>query len=83
LIKKNKRFEELSPNDVHGRILKHDLVDKEILHRKKMRELEAKMNNMKVKDVALQANKSSKPSTSSKAPKSRSRKVEVESSSSE
>ena len=65
LIREKKRFEEFSPNDVLGRILIHELMDKEIQHRKRIGELEAKMNNFKVKDVALQANKSSKASTSS------------------
>jgi hypothetical protein len=66
LIREKKRFEEFSPNDVLGRILTHELMDNEIQHRTKIGELEAKMSNLKVKDVALQANKSSKHSTSSK-----------------
>jgi hypothetical protein len=54
-----------------------------------MGELEAKLNNLKVKEVALHSNKSSKPttsskhSTSSKPSKSKSKKVEVESSTSD
>jgi hypothetical protein len=89
LIRENKRFKEFSPNDVLGRILTHDLMDKEIQHRKKIGELEAKLNNLKVKEVALHSNKSSKPTTSSKnstpskPSKSKSKKVEVESSTSE
>jgi hypothetical protein len=61
-------------------------MDKEIQHRKKFGELEAKFNNLKVKEVALHSHKSSKPSTSSKnstpskPSKSKSKKVEVESS---
>jgi hypothetical protein len=66
LIREKKRFEEFSPNDVLGRILTHELMDKEIQHRKKIGELEAKLNNLKVKEVALHSNKSSKPTTSSK-----------------
>jgi hypothetical protein len=79
LIREKKTFEEFSPNDVLRRILTHELMDREIHHRKKIGELEAKLNNLKVKDVALHANKSSKPSTSSKPSKSKSKKVEVES----
>jgi hypothetical protein len=83
LIREKKRFEEFSPNDVLRRILTHELMDKEIQHRKKIGELEAKLNNLKVKDVSLHANKSSKPtssskhSTSSKSSKSKSKKIEV------
>jgi hypothetical protein len=89
LIREKKRFEEFSPNDVLGRILTHELMDKEIQHRKKISELEAKLNNLKVKEVALHSNKSSKPTTSSKhstppkPSKSKSKKVEVESSTSD
>jgi hypothetical protein len=89
LIREKKRFEEFSPNDVLGRILTHELMDKEIKHRKKIGELEAKLNNLKVKEVALHSNKTSKPttsskhSTSSKPTKSKSKKVEVESSTSD
>jgi hypothetical protein len=89
LIREKKRFEEFYPNDVLGRILTHELMDKEIQHRKKIGELEAKLNNLKVKEVALHSHKSSKPSssskntTSSKPSKSKSKKVEVESSTSD
>jgi hypothetical protein len=89
LIREKKRFEEFSPNDVLGRILTHELMDKEIQHRKKIGELEAKLNNLKVKEVALHSNKSSKPTTSSKhstppkPSKSKFKKVEVESSTSD
>jgi hypothetical protein len=41
-------------------------MDKEIQHRKKIGELEAKLNNLKVKEVAFHSNKTSKPTTSSK-----------------
>jgi hypothetical protein len=89
LIREKKRFEEFSPNDVLGRILTHEVMDKEIQHRKKIGEQEAKLNNLKVKEVALHSNKSSKPTTSSKhstpskPTKSKSMKVEVESSTSD
>jgi hypothetical protein len=64
-------------------------MEKEIQHRKKIGELEAKLNNLKVKEVALHSYKSSKPSTSSKnstpskLSKSKSNEVEVESSTSD
>jgi hypothetical protein len=61
LIREKKRFEEFSSNDVLGRILTHELMDKEIQHRKKIGEQEAKLNNLKVKEVALLSNKSSNP----------------------
>jgi hypothetical protein len=86
LIREKKRFEEFSPNDVLERILTDELMDKEIQHGKKIGELEAKLNNLKVKEVALHSNKSSKPTTSSKhstpskPSKTKSKKVEVESS---
>jgi hypothetical protein len=89
LFREKNRFEEFSPNDVLGRIRTHELMEKEIQHRKKIGELEPKLNNLKVKDVALQSNNSSKPSTSSKhstsskPTRSKSKKVEVESSSSD
>jgi hypothetical protein len=89
LIREKKRFEEFSPNDVLGRILTHELMDKEIQHRKKIGELEAKLNNLKVKEVALHSHKSSKPSSSSKnttpskPSKSKSKREEVESSTSD
>jgi hypothetical protein len=89
LVNREERFEEFYLNDVLGRILTHELMDKEIQHRKKIGELEAKLNNLKVKDVALHSNKPSKPttsskhSTSSKPSKSKSKKVEVEGSTSD
>jgi hypothetical protein len=89
LIREKKRFEEFSPNDVLGRILTHELMDKEIQHMKIIGELEANLNNLEVKDVAPHTNKSSKTttsskhSTSSKPSKSKLKKVEVESSASD
>jgi hypothetical protein len=89
LIREKKRFEEFSPNDVLGRILTYELMDKEIQHRKKIGELKAKLNNLKVKEVALHSHKSSKPSSSSKnttpskPSKSKTKEVEVESSTSD
>jgi hypothetical protein len=89
LIREKKRFEEFSPNDVLWRILTHELMDKEIQHRKKIGELESKLNNFMVKEVALHSYKSSKHSTTSKhstpskPSKSKSKKVKVESSTSD
>jgi hypothetical protein len=86
LIREKKRFEEFSPNDVLGRILTHELMEKEIQHRKKIGDLEAKLNNLKVKEVALHSSKpttSFKHSTPSKLSKTKSKKVEVESSTSD
>ena len=83
LIREKKRFEEFTPSDVLGRILTHELMEMEIQQRKKFGELEAKMENLKVKEVALKANKSNKAFTSSKPPRSRSRKVETVDSSSD
>jgi hypothetical protein len=83
LIREKERFEEFSPSDELGRILTHELMEIEIQQRRKFGELEAKMENLKVKDVALKANKSSKAFTSSKAPRSRSSKVETVDSSSD
>jgi hypothetical protein len=89
LIREKKRFEEFSLNDVLGRTLTQELMDKEIEHRNKIGELEAKLNNLKVKEVALHSHMSSKPSSSSKntnpskPSKSKSKKVEVESSTSD
>ncbi|XP_066311139.1 uncharacterized protein [Miscanthus floridulus] len=83
LIREKKRFEEFTPSDVLGRILTHELMEMEIQQRKKFGELEAKMENLKVKKVALKANKSNKAFTSSKSPRSRSSKVETVDSSSD
>jgi hypothetical protein len=83
LIREKKRFEEFTPSDVLGRILTHELMEMEIQQRRKFGELEAKMENLKVKDVALKANKSNKTSTSSKPPRSRPSKVDIDSSSSD
>jgi hypothetical protein len=83
LIREKKRFEEFTPSDVLGRILTHELMEMEIQQRKKFGELEAKMENLKVKEVALKANKSNKAFTSSKSSRSRSSKVETVDSSSD
>ncbi|XP_066365214.1 uncharacterized protein [Miscanthus floridulus] len=58
-------------------------MEMEIQQRKKFGELEAKMENLKVKEVALKANKSNKAFISSKPKRSRSNKVETVDSSSD
>jgi hypothetical protein len=83
LIREKKRLEEFTPSDVLERMLTHELMEMEIQQRKKFRELEAKMENLKVKEVALKANKSNKTFTSSMPPRSRSSKVETIDSSSD
>jgi hypothetical protein len=56
----------LTPNDVLGRLLTFDMQIKEANERRRLGELQAKFDGMKIKDVALKANKPSKPSTSNK-----------------
>jgi hypothetical protein len=67
LITDKKRFEHFTPNDVLGRLLTIDMQREEANERKKLGELQAKLDGMKIKDVALKANKSSKQGTSNKA----------------
>jgi hypothetical protein len=83
LIREKKRFEEFTPGDVHGRILTHEHMEMEIQQRNKFGELEAKMENLKVKEVALKANRSNGAFTSSKPLRSRLSKVETVDSSSD
>ena len=65
LIRDKKKFEHFTPNDVLGRIMTFDMQREEALERRKLGELQAKLDGMKIKDVALKANKSTKqPSTS-------------------
>jgi hypothetical protein len=63
---RDKKFEYFTPNDVLGRILTFDMQRKEANERKKLGELQAKLEGIKSNDdVALKANKSTKqPSTS-------------------
>ena len=64
LIRDKKKFEHFTPNDVLGRIVTFDLQREEALERRKLRELQARLVGMKIKDVALKDNKSTKaPST--------------------
>ena len=60
LIRDKKKFEYFIPNDVLRRILTFDMQRKEANERKKLGELQAKLEGIKIKDVALKANKSSK-----------------------
>jgi hypothetical protein len=65
---RDKKFECFTPNDVHGRILTFDMQREEANKRKKLGELQAKLEGIKInKDVALKANKSSKKGSTSKS----------------
>ena len=67
LIRDKKKFKYFTPNDVLGRILTFDSQREEENERKKLGELQAKLDGMKIKDVALKANKSSKQDSISKS----------------
>ncbi|XP_066324596.1 uncharacterized protein [Miscanthus floridulus] len=67
LIRDKKKFEHFTLNDVLGRLLTFGMQREEANERRKLGELQAKLDGMKIKDVALKANKSSKQSTSNKA----------------
>jgi hypothetical protein len=67
LIRDKKKFEYFTPNDVLGRILTFDMQREEANERKKLGELQAKLDGIKIKDVALTANKSSKQGSTSKS----------------
>jgi hypothetical protein len=60
LIRDKKKFKYFTPNNVLGRILTFNMQREEANERKKLGELQAKLDDMKIKDVALKANKSSK-----------------------
>jgi hypothetical protein len=67
LIRDKKKFEYFTPNDVLERILTSDMQREEANKRKKLGELQAKLEGIKInKDVALKANKSSKQGSTSK-----------------
>jgi hypothetical protein len=66
LIRDKKKFGHFTPNDVLGRLLTFDMQREEANERRKLSELQAKLDGMKIKDIALKANKSSKQSTSNK-----------------
>ena len=61
LIRDKKKFVYFTPNDILGRILTFDMQREEANERKKLRELQAKLEGIKInKDIALKVNKSSK-----------------------
>jgi hypothetical protein len=67
LIKDKNKFEHFTLNDVLGRLLAFDMQREEANEKRKLGELQAKLDGMKIKEVSLKANKSSKQGTSSKA----------------
>jgi hypothetical protein len=64
---REKKFEYFTPNDVLERILTFDIQREEANERKKLGELQARLEGIKIKDVALKANKSSKQGSTSKS----------------
>ena len=67
LIRDKKKFEYFTPNDVLARILTFDMQREEANERNKLGELQAKLEGIKIKDVALKTNKSSKQGSTSKS----------------
>jgi hypothetical protein len=67
LIRDKKKFEYFTPNDVLGRILTFDMQREEANKRKKLGELQAKLEGIMIKDVALKDNESSKQGSTSKS----------------
>jgi hypothetical protein len=66
LIRDKKKFEHFTPNDVLGRLLTFDMQREEANERRRLGELQAKLEGMKIKEVALKANKSSNQGISNK-----------------
>ena len=64
---RDKKFGHFTPNDVLGRIMTFDMQREEALERRKLDELQAKLDGMKIKEVALKANKASKQGSTSKS----------------
>jgi hypothetical protein len=64
---RDKKFEYFTPNDVLGRILTFDMQREEANERKKLGELQVKLDGIKIKNVALKANKTSKQGSPSKS----------------
>jgi hypothetical protein len=60
LTRDKRKFYRFTLNDVLGMIIKFDIERKESLERRKLGELQARLEGMKVKDVAPKANKSTK-----------------------
>jgi hypothetical protein len=67
LIRDKKKFEYFTPNDILGRILTFDMQREQANKRKKLGELQTKLDGIKIKDVALKANKSCKQGSTSKS----------------
>jgi hypothetical protein len=68
LIRDKKKCKYFTPNDVLGRILTFDMQREEANEMKKLGELQAKLEGIKInKDAALKANKSSKQGSTSKS----------------
>jgi hypothetical protein len=67
LIRDKKKFKYFTPNDVLRGILTFDMQREEANERKKLGELQAKLDGIKIEDVALKANKSSKQGSTSKS----------------
>ena len=65
LIRDKKKFEYFTLNDVLGRILTFDMQREEANKRKKLGELQANLEGIKIKDIALKTNKSSKQGSTS------------------
>ena len=57
LIRDKKKFEFFTPNDVLGRILTFDMQREEANERKKLGELQAKLDGMKITKLINQASK--------------------------
>ena len=67
ILIRDKKFGYFTPNDVLGRILTFDMQREEANEMKKLGELQAKLEGIKIKDVALKANKSNKQGSTSKS----------------
>ena len=67
LIRDKKKFEYFTPNDVLGMILTFDMQREEANERKKLGDLQAKLEGIKINDIALKANKSIKQGSTSKS----------------
>ncbi|XP_066333653.1 uncharacterized protein [Miscanthus floridulus] len=66
LNRDKKKFQHFTPNDVLGRIMTIDMQREEALERMKLSELQAKLDGMKFKYVALKADKSINQASTSK-----------------
>ena len=64
LIRAKKKFEHFTPSDMLGRLLKFDMQREEANERKRLGELQSKLDGLKIKEVALKASKPHKHSSS-------------------